>query len=562
MSTHDIRTAFGAGARHQAAPLLAHAGAERVLILAQARWTGLAAELAGALGARHVATFDRITTQVPEGVVEAVRALVERHQPDWMLTVGGSSTIGVAKALALDIDAVQIAAIPTTYAGSEHTNIWGRLQGGHKRTGRDDRVRPRVVIHDPELQQSLPVRASQESLLNALAHSIEALYAANATDAARAAARQSLPLLWNALSAVAEAPTDPSVRSQALRGAALASTALDGASMALHHKLAHVLGGCFGTPHGATHATLLPYTLAFNQSAAPELCAAFEQTLGITDPGSALYDRMRALGLSVSLSDLGLSTHDVEQAATHALEQTYPNPKPFTRDDLAGLLHGARLGRRPTPRTARVALPNLQGVHAAEPASLWPADTTAPQTVVLAVHGRGANADRFIAQLAARVPHASQVQFLAPQAALNRWYPKGMAAPLADNQPDLDDALAALDAAWCTATARVNAAQVVVCGFSQGACLALTWLSQRKVRPGAVLALSGAALPGLAGDFSHLRGVPVHLGISVDDPWVPQELWSDTARALLSAGAQVAPTRVPGHAHQIHPPDVRALANA
>ena len=250
MSDHAAHIAFGSGAHRQAPDLLAERTAERVLILAQPRWTDTARTLAEALGQHHVGTFDGVTTQVPEAVVDRASAMVERLRPDWLLTTGGSSAIGVGKVLALQTHGLRVAAIPTTYAGSERTNIWGRIRAGRKETGRDDRVRPQLVIYDPSLQCSLPIHASQQSLLNALAHSIEALYAQNGTSEARAAARKSLPLLWNALQEVSEAPTDLAVRTRALRGAWLASEALDGASMALHHKLAHVLGGSFGTPHG------------------------------------------------------------------------------------------------------------------------------------------------------------------------------------------------------------------------------------------------------------------------------------------------------------------------
>lgn len=561
MPSSATAVVFGAGRRRDTARLLVERGAARVLIVAQPRWSGLAGEVAAALGARHAGTFAGVTTQVPEGVVSDALAERDRCRPDWVLAIGGGSAVGVAKVLALESTQLKVAALPTTYAGSECTNIWGRVVGGQKHTGRDDRVRPSLVVHDPELQQSLPVMPSLHSLLNALAHSVEALYADQATDAARAAARDSLPLLWAALERLPDAPLDPEIRALALQGAGLASVALDGATMALHHKLAHVLGGAFGLPHGPTHATLLPHTLGFNQPAAPALRAAFAELLGIEDPAAALHDRMRARGLSVSLADLKVSAADVERAADLAMERAYANPRPFGRAEVASLLHAARLGRRPTADTTRVPLAGVVGVHGVPPASRWPASLETPERVVLAVHGRGANADRFIAQLRDLAPRATGVRFLAPQAEDCAWYPRGMGAPPQDNQPGLDSALSSLDAAWAEATRGVPAASVVVCGFSQGACLLLTWLAHRDVRPAAVLAFSGAALPGLPGDFASLRGVPVHLGISEEDPWVSQEHWSATARDLLAAGAQVSPCRVPGSAHELHGPDAVALAS-
>ena len=182
--------------------------------------------------------------------------------------------------------------------------------------------------------------------------------------------------------------------------------------------------------------------------------------------------------------------------------------------------------------------------------------------VVVAVHGRGAEPDRFLADLRRRVGGgADRVAWLAPLAAANSWYPRGFLAPPDDNQPHLDDAIATVQAAWDAALEHVPAERVVVVGFSQGACLALTWLRQGQARPAHVLAFSGAHTP-VAGDFANLDGVPVHLGISADDPWVPQHAWTETRDQLIAAGARVHASAEPGLGHQIHPFDDVALRSA
>ena len=347
---------FEAGCRHRIASVLVHRGAKRVMLVIQPRWADLAASIASDLGPRWAGTFDGVTVQVPEDVVTAAHRAAKNANADWVLAVGGGSAIGVAKVLALDIKDLQIAALPTTYAGSERTPIWGRIVNGDKFTGRDDRVLPAQVFYDPVLQRSLPIATAQQSLFNALAHSLEALCDPTAHPSAHAAARDSLTPLWRSIDNLATHPDDPSVCATALRGAWKASEALAGARMALHHKLAHVLGA-LGTAHGPTHATLLPYTIAFNQSAAPTMTAAVRSAWNVEDAGAALYDKLHAHGLPTSLSALQLSIDDVERAADMAVERVYPNPRPFNRADIAQLLHGARLGRRPTANTTRLPLP-------------------------------------------------------------------------------------------------------------------------------------------------------------------------------------------------------------
>jgi maleylacetate reductase len=325
---------------------LASRGAERVLVVASPRWPALRHALAAALGSRHAGSFTDVAPQVPERVARAVVTAAQDTHCDWVLAIGGGSAIGAAKLVALDRPGVQLAAVPTTYAGSERTDIWGRSQDGHKQTGRDARVRPRLVAYDPAFPGTMPRLLRLRSLLNALAHSIEALYASEATPAAQTAARASLGPLWRALGSP-ELPSEDS-RAEALYGAWQASEALGGASMGLHHKLAHVLAGSFGTGHAPTHATLLPHTLGFNLPAAPGLLSALQEAWGVERPAAALFDRLDQLGLSTALSDLGLTAENAHEAARLATRQPYPNPRPLDREALTDLLEQARLGRRPT----------------------------------------------------------------------------------------------------------------------------------------------------------------------------------------------------------------------
>jgi maleylacetate reductase len=95
---------------------------------------------------------------------------------DCAVAIGGGSTIGLGKAIALE-SSLPIIAIPTTYAGSEMTPIYGITENGLKKTGRDAKVIPKTVLYDPELTMGLPVRLSIVSGLNAIAHAAEGLYA-------------------------------------------------------------------------------------------------------------------------------------------------------------------------------------------------------------------------------------------------------------------------------------------------------------------------------------------------------------------------------------------------
>jgi maleylacetate reductase len=346
LSRAPDRVVFGAGAEHDAAELLRELGARRVLLIAQERHAEGAQRIAAALGERAALVWTTNRPQVPGEIADAAVVHARAAGADWVLAHGGGTPIGVAKAVALTLP-VSVAAVPTTYAGSERTDIWGITRDGRKLTGRDARVRPRLVVYDPLLTLALDRAMSIDSLFNALAHSVEALYAADASADTQRAAEQSLPLLVAGIRAIADDPRDLEGRTVALRGAALASLALGTASMGLHHKLAHVLGGSFGAPHARTHAALLPYTLAFNAPFAPEAVSTLCSAWGTADPAGYVYDLQRSLGLATSLRALGIGESQLPAIADEVSRARYPNPRPIAREALLALLDDALHDRRP-----------------------------------------------------------------------------------------------------------------------------------------------------------------------------------------------------------------------
>ena len=144
------------------------------------------------------------------------------------VTIGGGSATGFGKVVRLDLD-VRFIAVPTTYAGSEMTTIWGRTDGDHKQTGNDVRVKPDTVVYDPELTLTLPASIAGPSGMNALAHCVEALYGpgANPVVSLHGARRRCAPWLPVCRRSVA-ADDDVDARSDVLYGAYLAGVALGG----------------------------------------------------------------------------------------------------------------------------------------------------------------------------------------------------------------------------------------------------------------------------------------------------------------------------------------------
>jgi len=340
------RVVFGVGSLAQLPAELDRLGAKRALLLSTPEQADAVRQVAAALGSRAAGVYDKAAMHVPLEIAEDARRVARELQADVGITVGGGSTTGLGKAIALT-SSLPIVAVPTTYAGSEMTPIYGLTEGGMKKTGRDVRVLPRTVIYDPALTFSLPAALSAASGMNAIAHCVEAMYAQDANPVISMMAEEGIRALAAALPVIVREPRNHKARSEALYGAWLAGISLGSAGMALHHKLCHTLGGTWNLPHAETHAIVLPHAARYNRDAAPEAMARIARALGTEDAPTGLFDLEVKLGLKMKLADLGMKAADLERAADLATQSPYPNPAPVEKAAVRALLEAAYTGRRP-----------------------------------------------------------------------------------------------------------------------------------------------------------------------------------------------------------------------
>jgi maleylacetate reductase len=341
------RVAFGAGALEtRLVAELEALGASRVLVLSTPGQRALGERVAGVIGGHALALLAEARMHVPVALAESAAARAVELGADATLAVGGGSTVGLAKAIALKTG-LPIVALPTTYSGSEMTSIWGLTEGGAKRTGRDPRVLPRSVVYDPALTLALPAHISAVSGLNAIAHAVEALYAPDGNPIASLMAEEGIRALAASLPRVLAAPADIAARAEALYGAWLCGAVLGQTTMGLHHKLCHALGGGFDLPHAETHAVILPYAAAFNAPAAPDAMARIARALGTPDAPGGLRALALRLGAPRSLRDLGLADSDLDRAVALSTGNPYANPRPVTPDGIRALITAALRGEDP-----------------------------------------------------------------------------------------------------------------------------------------------------------------------------------------------------------------------
>jgi maleylacetate reductase len=348
------RVVFGAGAVGRLPAEVAALRLARVLVLCTPGQEPLGERLAAVLGPLAAGVLAEARMHVPAGVADRAVAAARAVGADGCLAVGGGSAVGLAKAVALE-SGLPILAVPTTYAGSEMTPVWGRTAEGHKTTGRDLRVLPRTVVYDPELTLSLPPAVSLASAMNAIAHAVEAGYAPDLTPVIGLQAAEGIRALAGALPGIVTAD-DPSggdrlaARADALYGAWLCGSCLAATTMGLHHKLCHALGGALDLPHAQTHAVVLPYAVAYNAPAAPAAMAALRDALRTGEhPALTLWRLSTGLGGPRSLRELGMRQDDVARIAELVGGAAFANPREVTRAGVTGLLAAAWAGDRPVP---------------------------------------------------------------------------------------------------------------------------------------------------------------------------------------------------------------------
>lgn len=344
------RVVFGAGSLQHLEREIDLLGAKRALVLCTPEQRAQAEDIAKRLGARAVGVYDKAVMHVPIETARAGREEARRLNADCAVAIGGGSTLGLGKAIALESN-LPILAIPTTYAGSEMTPIQGFTENGVKKTLRDARMLPKTVIYDAELTLTLPAKLSATSGMNAIAHSVESLYAQDANPIISLMAEESIRVLANALPKIVRDTQDLAARGDAQYGAWLAGASLGAVGMALHHKLCHTLGGSFNLPHAETHTIVLPHVVAYNRLAAEQAMMRISRALGLgpnLDAARGLYDLAKSIGAPLALKDIGMQESDLERAAQIATTNPYYNPRPIERGPIRKLLDDAYFGRRPS----------------------------------------------------------------------------------------------------------------------------------------------------------------------------------------------------------------------
>jgi homogentisate 1,2-dioxygenase len=507
---------------------LAELGTQRVLVISQ-RSRRHVADVLTALERFHTDVFEGARVHVPAEVVDAAAAKLAETGADTIVTVGGGSAVGLGKALRLRHD-VRFAAVPSTYAGSEMTTMFGVTRGRDKQTGRDARVRPDLVVYDVSLTRDLPITLTVQSLVNALAHvvSIVSTGLDPREDALAGAA-----IVVRAIEDLLLAPRDLTAREHAMRGASACAAAFDRGTPGAQHGLAHLLGGAMAVEHAPLHAVLLPHFIAHLRKVDGRVVGEIERAVGVDDLDAYVFDLLVRARAPVSLDALGLTRESVAESLA-------------TRPELpAQIAHDAQHGLRPPGRAGTIDVGSEPHALLAGP----PPDRA--KRVILTLHGRGAEPGSLVRRMREIVGHDTDTSVIGLRAegGDERWYAVRYGEAGAGSDPEVLRAIERVE----TALARLPGAPVLA-GFSQGACLALEVAARYRGPLSAVFAPGGARI-GQPDDWrprkGELVGLPVLVGAAEGDKWIVRNDLDATIAWLRDAGASVTNVSSPGDRHEI-----------
>ena len=321
-------------------------GASRVLLIGGgAAVAGPSASLRAQLGALVVAWIDEAAQHVPAAQAVAAADRARGTGADVVVSLGGGSATGLGKAVAVACD-LPLVAVPTTYAGSEMTPVWGRTEERRKMTARDDSALPACVVYDPSLYRGMPVQLAAASGMNALAHCLEALWLPATSPMTAALAELGVRQLLGGLPRVMADNDDVEAHGETLLGACLGGLAFAQAGTGIHHRACHVLGGSWNLPHAQTHAVMLPHSTALAAAHSEVARGRLSAALGDTDPALRVFTLLEQLELPRSLRAIGLPEGAVAEATARVMAASRDDPL-AAETSVAAMLAAADAGRSP-----------------------------------------------------------------------------------------------------------------------------------------------------------------------------------------------------------------------
>ncbi len=317
--------------------------------------------------------FDDVIPNPTNEVVETAASLAKQEKVDGFVAVGGGSSIDTAKAVNVLMTnpgtigeyggmnmvknpCLPLIAIPTTAGtSSEITNVSALIdtQKVVKYVVIDDKITPSDVIADPEFTRTAPAGVTAATGMDAITHAVESYISNMATLLTKYNSLKGLQILYQNVEKVVANGNDMEAREQMMLGCVITGFGFSNANLGFVHAIAHTLSAHFGLAHGMANACVLPYVMAYNSEAVPELMVELAEAIGLEKTGDiekdrllladALLDLIRRLKIK-TLSEQGIEKKDFEMLADDVLKEPVLgfNPRQgVTKEDVIAILEKA-----------------------------------------------------------------------------------------------------------------------------------------------------------------------------------------------------------------------------
>lgn len=307
----------------------------------------------------------------PNPTIENVKAGVAAYKEsgaDYMITVGGGSSMDTGKAIGIIINnpefedvrslegvaptknpTVFTIAVPTTAGTAAEATINYVITDVEKKRKFvcvDTNDIPNIAVVDPDMMSTMPKGLTAATGMDALTHAIEGYTTKAAWDLADCLNLEAIRLIAKSLRGAVE--NDPECREGMALGQYVTGMAFSNVGLGIAHSMAHTLGAVYDTPHGVACAMMLPIVMEYNAECSGEKYKSIAEAMGVdtvnmdqTAYRKAAVDAVRALSQDVGIPSKleALKEEDLDFLAESAYADACcpGNPKDTCVEDLKAL---------------------------------------------------------------------------------------------------------------------------------------------------------------------------------------------------------------------------------
>ena len=308
----------------------------------------------------------------PNPTIENVKNGVEAYKAsgaDYMIAIGGGSSMDTAKAIGIIINNPEFAdvrslegvaptknrtvytiAVPTTAGTAAEATInyvITDVERKRKFVCVDVNDIPDIAVVDPDMMSTMPKGLTASTGMDALTHAIEGYTTKAAWDLPDCLNLEAIRLIAKSLRGAVN--NEPEGREGMALGQFVTGMAFSNVGLGIAHSIAHTLGAVYDTPHGVACAMMLPIVMEFNADQTGEKLKAVAEAMGVDTTGmtqdeyrKAAVDAVRQLSIDVGIPTklAALKEEDLDFLAESAYADACApgNPKAASVEDMKALI--------------------------------------------------------------------------------------------------------------------------------------------------------------------------------------------------------------------------------